>query len=48
VVYRQCSKTINYLLEVQLCLEEMEPDLPGGAVQVLEEVQAEAAGVPAE
>jgi hypothetical protein len=34
-------------LEVKLCLEEMELDLPGGVVQVLEEVVAGVEGVPA-
>jgi len=33
--------------EVKLCPEETEPDLPGAAAQVQEEVQARAVGVPA-
>jgi len=45
VVYRQCSKKLNYLLEVQLCLKEMEPDLPGGVVQAREGVVAGVEGV---
>jgi hypothetical protein len=35
---RRCSKIANYLLEVKLCLEEMELDLPGVVVQEVAEV----------
>ena len=48
MVYRQCSKKPIYLLEVKLCLEEMELDLLEGVVREVEEVQVEEAGAEVE
>ena len=48
MVYRQCSKKPIYLLEVKLCLEEMELDLLEGVVREVEEVQVEEVGAEVE
>jgi len=45
---RSDDSNTDYLLEVNLCLEEMAPDLPGGVVQEVEEVRVEVAEVPVE
>jgi len=45
---RNQNKNTDYLSEVNLCLEEMALDLPGGGVQEVEEVRVEVAEVPVE